>query len=309
MSIPLRAEPILAATQRAAHVQLPSQRRLWFPYSQCPDLEGMVVGQVDVFACPRWVIEREDLEEDAFASATQIPVNARILNSTREAAFVEFAGGEQAWLPFERCTDLERIPLATTDSFLCNSYTLHQKELSHYTFSPKQIAHSLRVGSLSLSQAIYTHQIPSKALHFFAYDSAHRILQQTAQLQTDLLLSLWKAMQCKRRWLRDPNESDSLEYERTRIHQMWSTVEKTHLNAVAAVWKATHLDPIYAAQGSAHHIIHGLLSPHIATQSLAQGLSSPEDDELRQERHWQSIVLAEHLEQILRASPRDRQAI
>lgn len=296
MTYQLRAMPVLLKSDRAARVQLPSGRILWFPISQCHGLEQLHVGAEGDFSCPSWIVERESLQPDVEATSRPVVIRGQVLNCTQEAAFVRFCGGEELWLPFAKCPGLSALPAHTSGTFTCPAFLLAERDLLHYTMSPMGLAHALRMGSLSLEKAIYAGSIPEEVLHAFAHDCAQKVLQESSKLETEVLLCLWKAMQIKRRWMQEMADAPQLQEERDEIHRLWCKVTGETLNAVAAVWKATGFNGTKAADGASHHLICGVLSPSVSTRELAKGLERPEESDLYRERQWQSSHLAGLLE-------------
>lgn len=299
MHIPLRIESIIRTSPKAVQLRLPSGKEIWFPFRHCPDLQGLSVHQKGWFQCPLWLIEREQLETDAKASSQDIVLNGTISQSTRESAFVQLQGGEEIWLAFKECPGLSHIPVGASGPFRCNSYTLGQKGLTHYALPLPQLAQAVEHGSLSLSQTILTGRIPERALHLYSCDNAQKVLHFSSQMHTDIMLSLWRAVQLKQQWLVQGTQWEELATERKRVYDMWDNVPRHHLNAIAAVWKATQFDPRQAAVGTSHHLKVGTLAPTVSTNELRQGALTPDTKELLEERQWQCHQLATRIRDTL----------
>lgn len=307
MSIRLRACPILVVTSKAAQVRLHSGKILWFPLSQCPELALMSAGEEGEFLCPRWIYEREQLQADAAAASRLVALRGQPLSFTREAAFVQFHGGEQTWLPFADCPGLAQIPINTRGVFQVNELVLNDKELLHYAYTPIELARKVRSGELSLAQVIHSERINPSALHQFAHDCALSLLQRNAQMDTSLMLGLWKAMQCKRQWMVDPDQLQGLLRERQEIYNAWGTLDHEDMRVAAAVWDATEQDPYLAAERSARHIVHGHLAATVSLAALRCGKDPLCDEELVAARQWQADLLAALIEREHATQPKQPQ--
>jgi len=56
----LEYEIVVAVTDSAALLRSPDGAETWFPFSLCPDLEGVEKGDgPDEFECPKWKAEQE----------------------------------------------------------------------------------------------------------------------------------------------------------------------------------------------------------------------------------------------------------
>ena len=61
-TISLRFETCVAATDRARLLRLLDGREIWFPVSQCSDLEDVERGEAGEFSCPAWLAEAKGVD-------------------------------------------------------------------------------------------------------------------------------------------------------------------------------------------------------------------------------------------------------
>ncbi|HAA59205.1 MAG TPA: hypothetical protein DCE42_30940 [Myxococcales bacterium] len=300
-TVQITAKRVLRATEKAAQVLLMDGRKSWFPYSQCPGLERIPIKGKGEFTCPTWLLAREKVERPNEMESKMIALEGTVIMRNDEAAFVKLDGGEEIWFPFTRCPELTKLPVHTKGFFECPSDILFKKGLMHYAMNLTSMIKDLRRGNLSIFQATHTQKIPALVLHCFAHDCAQRTLLQSYKDNKELHLSLWRATQIKRQWISGEASDEQLEQVRLEIRRLWVSAKGSFMRTVSAIWDATDKDAVTAANGAAQYVTFGILNASLSVSDLSRGVDRPEQDEMIQERSWQSNRLAELLEKYIEA--------